>query len=35
MDYIFVPKRWKKLLAPSVKKINDHDLELAEGYSDL
>ena len=35
MDYIFVPKRWKKLLSPSVTKINSHDIELAEGYSDL
>jgi hypothetical protein len=35
MDYIFVPKRWKKLLHPSVTKINAHDFELAEGYSDL
>ena len=35
MDYIFVPKRWKKLLSPSATKINTHDLEFAEGYSDL
>lgn len=35
VDYIFIPKRWKKLLSPSTTKINDHDFEFAEGYSDL